>query len=105
MRPTLDIGDLIVVLPGTVVQPRIGSVVVVRDPREPARETVKRVVAGAGEPADLGGDVRIVPVGHLAVRGDAAAASTDSRHYGPVRADLVTGRVVGRVWPRPTLLS
>lgn len=105
MRPTLDAGDLIVVLPGKVAQPRVGSVVLVRDPREPSRETVKRVVAVAGEPADLAGDVRTVTAGHIAVRGDDARASTDSRRFGPVPLELVTGRVVARVWPRPTRVS
>ncbi len=52
---------------------RQGDVVVVRDPRDPARWLLKRCVARAGSLLDL--------------RGDNAPASTDSRDFGlvPVR--------------------
>ncbi len=101
MSPTLAPGDLVLVAPAWRV--RTGDVVVVRDPREPSRETVKRVAAVAGEPADLRGSVARVPEGHLAVAGDNQRASTDSRAYGAVARDLVASRVVARLWPRPVL--
>lgn len=72
---------------------------VVRDPRDPNRETVKRVVGLPGDLADLGGRLARVPAGHLAVAGDRPLASTDSRRYGPVPPGLLVGRVVGRLWP------
>ena len=49
---------------------RVGDVVVVRDPREPSRWLLKRCVARDGARLDL--------------RGDNAAASTDSRDFGLV---------------------
>jgi signal peptidase I len=51
---------------------RVGDVVVLRDPRDPQRWILKRCVAKAGA--------------SLEVRGDNAAASTDSRAFGPVRS-------------------
>ena len=49
---------------------RLGDVVVVRDPRNPSRWLLKRCVARVGTRIDL--------------RGDNAAASTDSRDFGLV---------------------
>jgi len=61
-------------------------VVAVVDPREPNRVLVKRV-----DGVDEGGPVTVV--------GDNPAASTDSRTFGAVDADLVLGRAVYRYWP------
>jgi signal peptidase I len=41
----------------------------------------------------------VVPEGSVLVLGDNRANSTDSRDYGPVDADDVTGRVLVRLWP------
>ena len=124
MEPTLREGDLVAVVP--LVGPRRGDVVLVRDPREPARVTVKRVLGlpgerlrvrhgrvlvdgvaqsepyagGTGPDADLQ-----VPPAHVAVLGDARHRSTDSRVFGPVPLDLVDGLVVLRVAPSPRLLA
>lgn len=54
---------------------RLGDVVVVRDPRNPSRWLLKRCVARVGTRIDL--------------RGDNAAASTDSRDFGLVRSSDV----------------
>ncbi len=51
---------------------RVGDVVVVADPRDPTRPLLKRCVAREGRRLDL--------------RGDNAAASTDSRDFGLVEA-------------------
>ncbi len=65
---------------------RVGDVVVVPDPRDPTRPLLKRCVARDGRLLDL--------------RGDNAAASTDSRDFGPVDERqvrwLVASPVVGR---------
>lgn len=83
MLPALEPGDrLLVVGPWPV---RAGHVVAVRDPRYPRRLLVKRV-------RSLGAD-------GVDVRGDNDAASTDSRHFGPVPARLLVGRVVYRYAP------
>jgi nickel-type superoxide dismutase maturation protease len=60
---------------------RVGDVVVLRDPSEPERWLVKRCVAKSK--------------GHLDVRGDNGAASTDSRDFGPVKAREVRWIVLG----------
>jgi hypothetical protein len=62
-------------------------VVLAVDPREPGRELIKRVATvddGAGL-ADL--------------RGDAPAASTDSREFGAVPLTAIRWRAVFRYWP------
>ena len=97
---------------------------VVRDPRLPVGE-LKRVVGLAGEevrledgllyvdgaaldepylgglPPTLGLGTRTwrLEPGEYFVMGDNRAHSTDSREYGPVKADMLVGRVVLRYWP------
>ena len=78
MLPTL--------LPGEVVpafrrwrRPRVGDVVGVRDPRDPARILVKRVTKVAASTVE--------------VQGDNAEFSEDSRLFGPVSVRDVVWRV------------
>lgn len=99
MRPTLASGQVVLTVPARPHRLRRGAVVVVRDPRDPARETVKRVAGLAGDLADLPGGPTVVPAGHVAVVGDDRARSTDSRHYGPLPVTLVVARVVARLIP------
>lgn len=86
MAPTLLPGDFLVV-DLRVASTHPGDIVLAVDPREPGRVIVKRV-------ASLDGDT-------VTLRGDNPAASTDSRHFGPVPASQVTGRVVLCYWPWP----
>lgn len=84
MRPTLEPGDRVLV----VRLPRWarlvpGVVVAVTDPRAPERLLVKRVAAVRTD-------------GGVVVHGDNAAASTDSRTFGPVPR----GSVWGIAWCR-----
>lgn len=44
-------------------------------------------------------EVLTVPLGHVWVIGDNAAASIDCRYYGPVPTALLTGKVLWRIWP------
>jgi nickel-type superoxide dismutase maturation protease len=83
MIPTFERGDHLLYMRTTRFLP--GQLVVVPDPREPARLLVKRVTSVRG---DL-----------IEVRGDNEAASTDSRTFGPVPARSVRGRVVYRYAP------
>jgi nickel-type superoxide dismutase maturation protease len=91
MSPALRAGDRLLVESRSYRRrlPRVGEVVVAPDPREPARELIKRVTAVDAERS------------LVELRGDAPEASTDSRLFGPVAAADVRWRVVGRYWPRP----
>ncbi len=83
MHPTLVPGDRLLMLKTRRI--REGHLVVLPDPREPRRMVVKRVVAATGA--------------GVTVRGDNAAASTDSRQFGVVSRSSVRGRVVYRYFP------
>ena len=84
MEPALREGDWLLVLPPRR-QPRIGEVVVVRDPREPTRLLLKRVAA--------------VRDGEITVMGDRRDHSTDSRYFGDVPLTDVVGRAAFRYKP------
>jgi nickel-type superoxide dismutase maturation protease len=81
MRPALEPGDRLLVL---ALPPRVGDIVALR---HEGRTIVKRVAAVAAD------DDRID------VLGDNAAASTDSRTFGPVGRGAIIGRVVYRYAP------
>jgi nickel-type superoxide dismutase maturation protease len=83
MLPTLAPGDRLLVWRGR--RPPVGALVALADPRDPGRVLVKRVAAWGEEGAE--------------VLGDNAAASTDSRHFGPVPPAALLGRVVRRYAP------
>ena len=90
MSPALLPGDRLVVVarPWSPPRwPRPGEVVAVRDPREPSRVLIKRVIA-----VDR-------PRGTIEVAGDAPDTSTDSRQFGPVPRASVVGRAVYRYAP------
>jgi signal peptidase I len=124
MTPTISPGDHLLLDKRDAARVAVGDVVVVRDPLGDGL-IVKRVVALGGdsigfedgilvrnglpvpEPytADFldgvyyGPDV--VPPGALYLLGDNRYDSEDSRDFGPVPADTVVGRVVGRLFPAP----
>lgn len=88
MAPVLQPGAWVAARSGGRIRP--GHVVLARDPRDRSRILVKRVLARTRAGFEL--------------RGDNAAASTDSRDFGPVPPGAVLGRVVVRYWPRPALV-
>ena len=89
MAPSLLPGDRLLVESHTYQSrgPRPGEVVLAADPREPERELIKRVatVDSMDAAAEL--------------RGDAPAASTDSREFGAVPLSEIRWRAVFRYWP------
>jgi nickel-type superoxide dismutase maturation protease len=89
MLPALQPGDWLIA--DRKRRPRPGDIVLARDPREPSRTVAKRLL-------------RFEPDGSAWLEGDNAAASTDSRHFGPVPVATVEAVVVARYWPRPRRL-
>ncbi|HEU0073272.1 MAG TPA: S26 family signal peptidase [Dehalococcoidia bacterium] len=76
--------------------PRIGEVVVVRQPGADGRLDLKRIAAGPGAEVTVRGAPDFLGNQEWYVLGDNLDESTDSRELGPVQ----TGDVVGRVWFR-----
>lgn len=87
--------------------PARGALVTFTSPLDPGRLVCKRVLGLPGDVVcvdPLGARAPsaqhvVVPRGHLWLVGDNAAASRDSRTYGPVSMALVRGRLVARVSP------
>jgi nickel-type superoxide dismutase maturation protease len=84
MLPTLRPDDRLVVV--RRLRPvRVGDVVLALDPRDAARELVKRVAA-------------IGPEG-VTLHGDNPSLSTDGRMFGALPATAIRWRAVARCWP------
>lgn len=126
MTPALQPDDFLVLRRGApAVDAAYGHVVAVLDPRPEGdgRLLLKRVVGLPGEALRVGGGVQVngrvldEPYAHgstpyeqhrginrLApdeyfLLGDNRGASTDSRDFGPVRAEAIIGTAVLRYWP------
>jgi signal peptidase I len=107
MAPALRPGDRLLVdrRAYRTRPPRVGEIVVVLDPEEPARWLVKRVAAvgpspppSRGSPADRGADPP-VPDGSVFLLSDAPGPTRDSRRFGPVPIDRLVGRAYRRYFP------
>jgi nickel-type superoxide dismutase maturation protease len=84
MEPALREGDWIIVAPlGRA--PRVGEIVLARDPRDAANLVMKRVAE--------------VKDGACTLLGDLPEHSTDSRVFGPVKLENVLGRALFRYAP------
>ena len=94
MVPTLMPGDWAL----TVARRRFrrGDIVVVEHPGRPGYEMVKRIT---GMPNERVGDRKLTD-DEVWVEGDREDASTDSRHFGPVRREQVKAKVVLVYWPK-----
>ena len=97
MVPTLVPGDwALVVAPRRFAR---GDVVVVEHAERPGYEMVKRLAGVPGDRvADRAGG-RTLGAGEFWVEGDHEPASTDSRAFGPVRADALKAKVLLVYWP------
>ena len=89
MAPALLPGDRLLVEGLTYRRgaPRTGEIVLAPDPRHPERELAKRI-----DHVDLSSH-------SVELLGDAPAASTDSRAFGPVELRDLRWRAALRVWP------
>jgi nickel-type superoxide dismutase maturation protease len=94
MMPTLRPGDWALAVARRRF--RKGDVVVVEHPGRPGYEMVKRVM---GLPSDRVGD-RELAGDEYWVEGDREDASTDSRHFGPVRREHLKAKVLVVYWPK-----
>ena len=127
MEPCLHDGDRLVVdrVAYSVGDARRGDVAILRYPRDPEVDFVKRIVGLPGdrvamhhgllfvngEVADDYGSITDlqeladleVPDGHFFVLGDNRPVSCDSREFGLVAANLLKGRVRARFWPLQSL--
>jgi phage repressor protein C with HTH and peptisase S24 domain len=94
MVPTLLPGDWGLAVSGR--RPRRGDVMVVEHPGRPGYEMVKRLTAMPG------GSVgeRALDADEYWVEGDREDASSDSRHFGPVRREHLKARVLLVYWPK-----
>ncbi len=102
MAPALLPGDylLILRLPGAAGWPRRGWMVVARRPERPDLTIVKRVASVEGEAAARGAGRGEPTAGAgIFLVGDNAAASTDSREFGPAPRSAIVGVVWARYRP------
>ena len=93
MSPALLPGDYVIAI--RPVSLRRGDLVVVEHPERPGFEMVKRLT---GLPGDVAAG-RLLGANEYWILGDVPAGSTDSRSFGPVRAEAVRGVVRLRYWP------
>jgi mitochondrial inner membrane protease subunit 1 len=94
MVPTLMPGDWALAVTGQRFLN--GHVVVVEHPGRPGYEMVKRVTAVPGQRVGE----RTLEDDEFWIEGDREDASTDSRHFGPVRREHLKARVLLVYWPK-----
>lgn len=95
MAPTIRSGDWLLVDPTATRWPRVGSLVVFREPGS-GQLAIKRIAALGGAHVPVAEGVLHLAPHEAWLLGDAADVSLDSRRYGPVGFD----RFVGRAWFR-----
>lgn len=95
MTPAVQSGDWLLVDPTGSAWPKVGSVVVFREPESDVL-AIKRVAARGGAHVPIEEGLLHLEPDEAWLLGDAADRSLDSRRYGPVSFE----RFMGRVWFR-----
>ena len=100
MAPSILPGDRLLVVRRPSRAYRRGDVVIARDPAEAGRFLVKRVAALPGDPWPPGfGGTGPVPPGRVVLLGDNRVESRDSRAFGALPLNALTGRAIWRYLP------
>jgi signal peptidase I len=107
MAPTIEPGDWLLVDPTTGRWPRVGSIVVFREP-DTDLLAIKRIAGGPGDDVRLDAGHLVLGPGEAWLLSDASTAelvsrgfgeAVDSRRYGPVPVELLVGRAWFRYGP------
>ena len=107
MLPAIAPGDWLLVDPTVRRWPRVGSIVVFREP-ESGELAVKRVAGRAGARIPFAGGYLVLGTGEAWLEADATPETTgaagfgapiDSNRFGPVPVDLLVGRAWFRYGP------
>ncbi len=129
MEPNFDTGDYLIVdeISYRIADPKRGDVVVLRPPTDETKHFIKRVIGLPNETVDVKGDVVTIyntanPNGFVLkepylefksdrtarytlkeneyfVMGDNRSVSYDSRSWGPLTRDHITGKALLRLYP------
>lgn len=74
------------------------EVVLAKSPMKLNSLLCKRIIAVAGEYAEVEGQKYYVPENHVWLEGDNKPQSFDSRDFGPVPLNLLEGKVIFKIW-------
>ncbi len=102
MAPAVRPGDWLLIDPTSRAWPRIGSLVVFREPESDVL-AIKRVAARGGAHVQVEEGLLHLEPDEAWLLGDATERSVDSRRYGPVPFDRFVGRAWFRYAPLPRL--
>jgi signal peptidase I len=98
MAPALAPGDWLLLDPACDRWPRRGSIVVFHEPDSDLL-AIKRIAARPGDRVRISAGLLHLAEDEAWLLGDNAAASIDSRRYGPVPLDALVGRAWFRYGP------
>ena len=107
MAPTFSSGDYLIIDELTynfLQEPQKGEVVVFRYPQDPSKYFIKRIVGLPGEELVVDGVEWKMGENEYFVMGDNNRFSLDSRSWGALPRENITGRALLRLWP-PTALA
>jgi len=107
MVPTFGSGDYLIIDEFTynfLREPQKDEVIVFRYPKNPSKFFIKRIVGLPGETINIDGREWHLEDGEYFVVGDNKSFSLDSRSWGPLPRENITGRALIRLWP-PTAFA